>query len=1687
MSNDAPDVEVQSWKPDVGTTEVKTVGGPVWRREPEIALRRTGARRRRTKRLTAFSLLAACSGLLCWVLTWFAVPFFWPNTSYLVLVGADYDDNSAIPLNVYGWNTLDGLAQVAKKTEDLGPWQAGRITYDGPRKLRFGTDWAKPLDGAPGNATLIIYMAVHGGSDEQGGYLIPQDAGVTDAKENRIRLTDVMEALRRLPERRRKVLLLDAAGIEANWQLGMLQNQFARDLNALSDEIEAIPNLVVIGASDQDQRSWASEEWGQTAFGHFVIESFQDDAGGDVDANGLVDAAELHAFVRDEVRGWALSNRLEPQTPILLPAGKVGEQRARGIVMGSVSVSKRPAPSTDAPAFELPPELEKAWTRCKKLGDQVPSPETYSPHQWRAYRDTLIRYEGLLLAGEKATAEEVQRQLSEMEFRMEQARILQLGSLQCSLAMPVVAGRMARPKPGLSDQFNQLWNATPKDYAKVWKQIQGSTTGTELTLLRLQVGQLLIEQFAAGPTGNFEKAYALLQLLESPIHPRPAEIHFVSMLHRDLPQPLTNGKLVDVLQLALRVRLLADQAAFGSSADAYPYTERVSPWIRELIDQADGKRLLGQDLLFSSDPKDWSRSNQFLADSEKIYRSAQDRAAVVRGALATRDRALSLLPYYASWLARRSPPETREGREADDALLKSMETVWSDAHELVALLERPPRQPVAGADKSDPDKAQLEQITRYAQRVAGEYKTIEDQFVQSLQDLSNDNSAALWREADSALAVPYPDPQFRMQLIGYKARIKITSSDQGSDDADRQAQRAKERGLRQGRMALAVLGRDWFDECARGKLENYRNVSRRLENFKVDERWWRSLTIAGHQQAVRWWTIASSINTDMERFDQEPLKTGALGLRDADRLMRQLDGSTTLPANAKNPVDSLRRLQVLRLLLWQAERTWQEHWYSENANAQPYFRVAGLMYTGDAGELVTLPEARKLVSEEAQKLKQSGRIEFVGPQKLTVTSEQRFAAGYHLALAKGAAAPPGLVAISVSAGESVTLLEPSSGGRLARQFGDKPTSSLLTCTMSSPLVEQAETKPPDIPTTKESTLTVDGLFRGQKIRLATTVSLDPVATTIAREYPTPRRGSLAVHSDPNVASDLGAGNAAVAIVLDCSGSMAPLGGAFTPQTKYAEATTALREVLRRLPKGTTVSLWVFGQATGPAKTLRDAEKAIERVLPPTPWDPNDPSQLQQLMAKVSYPAMEPWNESPIVRSMLYAKQDLKQASGFKTLLVITDGMDNRFDKDSVYNPTRKPVSTFLFDSFADSQIEVNIVGFKVIDDEEEAARRQFDVVSKFPVPGQWYSIDRAESLTATLDKAIKQKLRYRLETTHNEPAPGMPSAGLDISRLGQNNQWYPGGLDAGVYELLLRGVVGPKSNVLLGGGDLLLVELTSTGGGLAFRRALFSDQPVFAKRPTAKSAGWRATLLQNELFGDQSIQMLLTLEAFPTGSPNAIGQVRPRQVWMEVNPAAPATGRHAVRWNNQVGYPAPAWNVQSPKWPTLPNVTTPGTPSVRLWWDPFQSAIPSVVLRKGNAFDSYRDLVDRTVRVDADDVTLQSVTIEDHVLEIAPGKQAKVPCLVVRMRYAAGKPVWASLEGVGPQGVEHRFYPEVGAYTGLFWRMPEAEAEGITSLAINSVERFKREATARGYSIDMTGLKSPRTNDVRPDSPVELE
>lgn len=1919
---------------------------PAWRSGPP---RRSGGFRK-TRIGAAWLGTLALLGMFIWASSWLHPP----RSCSLVLLGAGYQENLAIDENVYGWQSLSDLAEVVREG-DFAFWGKNLLQLrQEPQQWRTDTNW-KQLLSTTESHTLVAVLAVHGGTDGNGAYLLPHNASADDTPENRIRLADVLDVLASLPADKNKVLILDATTVASNWQLGMLHNDFARQLERLAPRIESIAGLVVLASSDIDQRSWTCPELRRTIYFHYIIEGLRG-AARDTENDGRINAWELHQYVSRNVQRWSQANRGILQTPILLPKGDQGRVRAAQVDLAVAVNHYRPTDLKTAPPREDSPELQAWWQSHAVLANQVPAPTAYAPQLWRQYQQVLLRCEQLVLAGDMNAAASLARELRALEVALERARLLDLNSRQNSLDMAAACGVLPPLTSAAQEAVSQLWNCPEGEVAKRWNAIQQAAAkqGTSSGLPR-QVATLLYDRAAADPATNLAKASQLLLAVEDPLFPRPAEVHFLRMMNLGLVQasasaaspaanatfsgaaaqgsqfkelreaasaiaagtgndtisnspapnnsvpnspsqgssaqngpaqrgnaaagdasaearptagPTLNGangingaagggstnrfastirSNAELLTLALNVRRLAAKTVLDAEPGAASYSNLTFTWIASQVDAADRLRRAGEDLLFAG-PNQQQQALRFLQQAETAYQQAWNDVTRVREALDARNQALSVLPYYARWVASRAMLD--DGSDPpDDSLLVGMQNLLIQSHELDRQLHRQP------ATDATLLREQLQRLTEQTQAVQRGLDRVLSQSQSWWWELTAVELPSVWHEAYNALQIPQVDPGLRSKIRSvwcktsrrlYAESAQAMLSGRRNNPAaalptvSRQWQQyaAQTYGRRQGVMALAVLGQEWFDwllaagnsrgpsaagadasagpsasddaslpampalnasglaaSCdpapssmdtptepplvraanravsaaatskpttgtskvvaaplpngsaakaempSRGSasstrlaggrslpsvsgaptgsadatnrpnintVETFEEVQHRLRVFSVEENWWDSLTVAGEQLGRRWRRIGPAIEALTAQSqhvvpwaDRRPL------LAQSNRLCRLIAAAPAAMLTT-DPAGLYRRLTTAQLLLWQAQRCWMDHWYAEDSKAVPYYRVAGNIYLDDAGRL-TRPDPE--LDRWRKKLSQPGNLVLQGVARLDLTTEVQRELDFVVQPAPGADVPPGMPVLWITTGQGLASAVPADGFRQARALDESSRQGHFRCVITSPALEAAAKNPPPQPKVETSSVTAYAWFRGQQFSASSAVYLHlrPEVTRI--EPRKPSTASVAVRATPGVQQRFGTGTGAVAIVLDASGSMGPpagsgnsngsagvptpaspggaTGGAGAPANgtfKYAEATQVLRQVLSELPSGTVVSIWVFGQAMGSQKTVDDANRTVRRIQDPLVWNAEDPKQLDQVMAAVSYPNLEPWNESPIVRAMMMAKQDLDGAAGFKTLVVLTDGQDNCFAKDKQYNPNGQDIPTALRNTFASSGIAVNIVGFKMEPKEKSAALQQFASVETWSPPGKFVLAEDAASLANLLRAAMRQRMRYWVDTFGGGFAPGMPPQGLDVTMNEANLQWYPGGLQPGSYMVHTQTDQPLQAAIGVNRGDLLLLQLTRGASGVQFQRPVYSKTD-FPWKPFQQAGSWRMAVLQNQQMPASGLQMLLTLEREPYAAASMLQQVGPREIWLEVQPADKSAAPIALEWGYQYGYPAPAWTVNVPVWPQQNSTARLVSPRVSVWWNPDQTLIPGAVLDRGHDFRLLSDLAGQTIQVGQSEATIEGVAVEEHLVSDGQGNQTMQNCLVVRISHRPDHPVMVGIEGLDTAASEARLYRSIGKATFFYWPVTRDQAaEALQRLLLYSINDLKAKAEQRGYSLRMNRLPPPAASDTRP-LPYELQ
>jgi Mg-chelatase subunit ChlD len=629
-------------------------------------------------------------------------------------------------------------------------------------------------------------------------------------------------------------------------------------------------------------------------------------------------------------------------------------------------------------------------------------------------------------------------------------------------------------------------------------------------------------------------------------------------------------------------------------------------------------------------------------------------------------------------------------------------------------------------------------------------------------------------------------------------------------------------------------------------------------------------------------------------------------------------------------------------------------------------------------------------------------------------------------------------------------VDKETGRFVVEEFGrDNTTAAANQFTVNNLHLEKDEANPPPRPVKVSTSVALEGVYRGHRIGKATPIAIHRGADLIALEHPRALDSGVAIHADSEVQKRFADREGAITIVLDFSGSMEYAKQAGGPR-RIDKALGALEKVLRSL-QGVTVSVWCFSHYRRGAQTPEDT---IEQVRAPASWNPN--RDLDDLMQKLR--RLRPYDETPLARAMAEVAADLRGREGFKTLLVLTDGMDNRFvkgtypgnpptrsDGDSKYNPNSRgeadELPDFLKKEFANSGIVVNMILFEMTQQEGQQARKQFKVIETLSPPGNILEAEETEELVSYLKDGIIQELRCRLESLEGWPVE--PRKGLLVRRLGGNPEWFYG-LKPGVYRTKVHT---SRQEISLARGDFLLTTLTRSGDRLGFRRALFADD--YPGRFAVQQDDWQLAVLQNGLLPSGSLQMLAVLEntadrdASPDGT---LKLVKPKFAWFEVRPREEGP-RLSLRWGNLERYPAYAAGLEVPEWPTGAE-GKPAIPVLDVWWT--KSGPPAA-----DRWVSLTEDLKEPRQVAGKRVVIESIQFESR--RVVPDQAREYPCLVVRLRYAKGSPVLVQLRGQTPEGQEHRLYKEADKYTGIFWPVSEDQAKNLT-LGLIPLEQFKKEA-----------------------------
>ncbi len=1067
--------------------------------------------------------LAACVAAITYAALWLTPP----SAPRLLVATAGYDDNLLIPANTTA--TSDG-----RRLTELGRPGRARLRSDpSPYRLSRG-EAGRVLDelARSRTPTVVAVFAANGGCDASGPYLIPDDANAEPGE--RVRVKAILDAAAKLPADTRKLLVFDTANTSAP-TLGQFHNDFTRGVQGLEVDIAAVPNLLVFVGAGVNQTSWRSPEWGESVFLHFLRTGLSGAA--DANSDSRLSADELIEYTTRQTRTWARDQRAALQVPEVLPAS---DTRRRDMFLGIVD-----KPATDDPlpaAFTPPPAWDAMWSHFAELEKSTAHPATFAPQLWTEYTGLVMRADRSLADGNDSASSKAADAAEQIRLKILAVRVLPASPQ--TLALPAALGQPTVDSVPPAT-VAKVATASAADRPAEWEKAKAD---------RLAFGRALITWVAEDPFARLRLAPPVVALVVEGWNVVPAELHFLTMLARDLPDSPATAAVWPLVKRVLRLRLLAEQTATGTDGEA------VRPWVVDHLRAADIARREVEDLLFATDADSRIAIDVIAQNAEWHFTKAATTADVVRSARHTWHTSTFRLSGLTEWLAAGEHPKDLLGRMTREEWLTVVRATWADAHRLGEWVNGPPT-----ADRVEGLKPQAKLV---ADRV-GEVAALHRAAVARLLDIrpgdeSREQLAKWWCAADMALSVPFAERRAELLTEHRRAsrQLHVLARTRAEPLTEPTADEVKERAFaaarRRGLLHLSALGRE---EYTRAAGDDFDRTTFQIDQFSRQADAPAELIAAGERFATAVRQLPAVIPTDDD------------SLPTADRLAR----ASLLPL-ATDPAVRLRALRAEQLLMWQAGRTTTDRW-SGGDTAKPYYRHAADVLRDDARKLAARPALPPTPATPYP-------FTVTAPTDVTVTDEPDPRVTFTLAPSEGSA---GFVTYS------------GGGGRFVRGTPD-PERTPEPITLSIP----ARSGPmPTTPTVEESVLSLRGYFRGETSDTKVNVSRHPLPHATAIRRPADNAMSVAVRPTPDVRAKFGTGGGHLHFVIDCSGSMAD--GGFT------SACDKLESVLNSVPAGVTVAVSAFGQKTPDTKTPEDT---FATLRPAAGWhcETDLPDLMKQLRA-----------------------------------------------------------------------------------------------------------------------------------------------------------------------------------------------------------------------------------------------------------------------------------------------------------------------------------------------------------------------------------------------------------------------------------------------------------------------------------------
>jgi hypothetical protein len=1119
---------------------------------------------------------------------------------------------------------------------------------------------------------------------------------------------------------------------------------------------------------------------------------------------------------------------------------------------------------------------------------------------------------------------------------------------------------------------------------------------------RQWIYNLIVEKLRTEDRDAIEQATKWLRVLRPANEHLPIEFHIISLASRDSrfisPESKETSQSFSIrtfIELCLTFEKVMT-SPMSHNANHSILMNHGYFWFRPQIEEADKLFQEAWDILFSHDTNKFEKSGLSQRKALAIYKQILVNSEKLTESINIYSKSLERLSEISTWMLREKLNSIYHSNQKTLILnqISQISSAWNDINAISVILQ----------SETDYDKPAQEResliIELYARAKSLEtsLESIEKEFFDFTAQLTNEIANIAFDSFQllmirNVFYVTSIDTDTRIRLLELYFRLRSETKPQNIITRQKRPTQSPE--------YLRVDKLIQTSEIYRYNMEFDTGIRTSFMRSDINADSTKS-RINNFEQGLMTNQINILLNEIQSMNRLSPEKENFKESWKLDRILRAVPLSMVGDGQ-----DDFTRIRLIKMVSEQldyaAKRLWKFHWGPLREGNTPYYMTTGRNYINFASRLIRENDIRTNPFVETLKL-----FDYPAMPELKLADSYNFASLKEIELPFEISYHPNE---DYPPGKATLLLQPdpdlsfSNTPSLSLTF-DKSINQHLIRLEDSKWEEFQRTNDPAL-AIKETVIESGLLFRGNYLAssIPLTIYRQPGWKDI-RIAPT-QGGSISLRSDPGFIEKYGKSGGSVSFVLDCSGSMGtPQGSAWSDSAKYAQSVNAVIETIKQLPRDTQISIWVFGEAVGETRTAPSTD-TIRQVVSSVKWNPNDVNIIDNIRSKISYPACIPWNKSPIIETMRLAGEELRKSDGPKMMIVITDGQDTGIDDPTDLslrklnsNKNNSPIDQSMISSrirsvFSGWGISVNVIGFKLSQDDSQAFQDQFSVVKDLPVSGVYTTIDDDTKLISAINGILRRKLIYRIDSFSNESVRSETIDGLELQPEGVSDQWITPSLKSDIYKVWidLGNRVEHKFSMKDGRRIILRLKEDEKGSPGFFRDSWLESD--FAWRPSDLHNDFRLTWIASKL-KNQGLNILLAADQNLSDKKVSMIESFEPDDWNFSVLSNDTTKRRlsgSVRrtWN----YPSATWELNLSNYDRVET-----SPSVHADFYSGRSFDPIITLTKGVQFQNLSEVQNLKLQVNGRVVYIKFLGVEDRwVPDSSSSVNVKKKCWVLRIQH----------------------------------------------------------------------------------------